>query len=118
MWHKDNRSETQKSQSFWVHSHHPEKDISQDRRKKKEIKPSVKLNYWSVFVSYTPVQKRGEDDDTQDAEGQDVDDVGEKHLPFTVKAILTLLITNGTQSWNCCRDKSRDGAQVKTSIKK
>ena len=43
-----------------------------------------------------PVKEGGEDEDTQDAEGQDVEDVGQEHLPFTVQTILTLLITDGT----------------------
>lgn len=48
-----------------------------------------------------PVKERGEDEDTQDAEGQNVKDVGQEHLPFTVQTILTLLITDGSQCRDC-----------------
>lgn len=48
-----------------------------------------------------PVKEGGEDEDTQDAEGQNVEDVGQEHLPFSVESILTLLITDGSQCWDC-----------------
>lgn len=50
---------------------------------------------------YPPVKERSENTNTQDAERQDVEDVGQEHLPFTVKPILTLLITDGPQRRNC-----------------
>lgn len=53
-----------------------------------------------VHTSFSPVKEGGEDNDTQDAEGQDVEDVGQEHLPFTVKTILTLLIADGSQRWD------------------
>lgn len=46
---------------------------------------------------YPPVKEGGEDENTQNAEGQDVEDVRQEHLPFTVQTILTLLITDGSQ---------------------
>lgn len=48
----------------------------------------------------SPVKEGGKDEDAQDAEGQDVEDVGQEHLPFTVQTILTLLITDGSQCWD------------------
>lgn len=57
-----------------------------------------------------PVKEGGEDEDTQDAEGQDVEDVGQEHLPFSVESILTLLITDGSQCWDC-EYKNRKGAK-------
>lgn len=48
-----------------------------------------------------PVQEGGEDADAEDAEGQVVEDVGQEHLPFAVKAVLTLLISDGSQRGNC-----------------
>lgn len=53
-----------------------------------------------IHTYYPPVKEGGEDENTQDAEGQDVEDVGQEHLPFTVKTILALLIADGSQ----CRD--------------
>lgn len=50
---------------------------------------------------HLPVKEGGEDENTQNAERQDVEDVGQEHLPFTVKAILTLLITDSSQCWDC-----------------
>lgn len=52
-------------------------------------------------VKNLPVKKGSEDEDTQDAEGQDVKDVGQEHLPFTVQTILTLLIADGSQRRDC-----------------
>lgn len=57
-----------------------------------------------------PVKEGGEDEDTQDAEGQDVEDVGQEHLPFSIESILTLLITDGSQCWDC-EYKNRKGAK-------
>lgn len=54
-----------------------------------------------IHTYYPPVKERGEDENTEDAERQDVKDVGQEHLPFTVKTILTLLITDGSQCRDC-----------------
>lgn len=64
--------------------------------------------WWGFICSYLPVNKGAEDDDTQDAEGQDVDDVGQEHLPFAVQAVLTLLITDGSQRRDCWGGKQSD----------
>ena len=39
-----------------------------------------------------PVEEGGEDEDTDDAEGQDVEDVGQEHLPLAVEPVLALLV--------------------------
>lgn len=54
-----------------------------------------------MHVYSPPVKEGGEDADAEDAEGQDVEDVGQEHLPFAVKAVLTLLVTDGSQRRNC-----------------
>lgn len=56
---------------------------------------------------HPPVQEGGEDADAEDAEGQVVEDVGQEHLPFAVKAVLTLLITDGSQRRNCPKKRVR-----------
>lgn len=56
------------------------------------------LCWWQT--NYLPIKEGWEDEDTQDAKGQDVEDVGQEHLPFTVQTILTLLITDGSQCWD------------------
>lgn len=56
---------------------------------------------WGKHARYPPVKEWSENTNTQNAERQDVEDVGQEHLPFTVKPILTLLITDGPQSRNC-----------------
>lgn len=44
-----------------------------------------------------PVKEGGKDEDAEDAEGQNVEDVGQEHLPFTVQTVLTLLVADGSQ---------------------
>ena len=46
----------------------------------------------SRHTQYPPVEEGGEDEDTNDAEGKDMEYVGQKHLPLLIEAILTLLI--------------------------
>lgn len=52
-------------------------------------------------MSNPPVEEGGEDADAEDAEGQVVEDVGQEHLPLAVKAVLALLVADGSQSRNC-----------------
>lgn len=64
-----------------------------------------------IHTYYPPVEEGGEDENTQDAEGQDVEDVGQEHLTFTVQTILTLLITDGSQGRDC-GEKQRERKQI------
>lgn len=59
------------------------------------------LRNLAKHVYYPPVKERGECENTEDAEGQNVEDVGQEHLPFTVETILTLLIADGSQGGDC-----------------
>lgn len=52
-----------------------------------------------------PIDERGEDEYTYDTEGQNMNDVGQKHLPLLVQAVFTLLIRYCSQSRDC-RDHS------------
>lgn len=69
--------------------------VTVEGNRKKKKKPA------QVLVCNPPVQEGGEDTDAEDAEGQVVEDVGQEHLPFAVKTVLTLLITDGSQRRNC-----------------
>lgn len=48
----------------------------------------------------SPVEEGGEDANAKHAEWQDVEDVGQEHLPLAVEAIFALLVADGSQ----CRD--------------
>lgn len=56
---------------------------------------------------YPPVKERGEDENTEQAERQDVEDVSQEHLPFTVETILTLLIADGSQGRDWKHERER-----------
>lgn len=130
MWHQDHCSETQEAQAVWVHPHRPERKAGRDKRVSAErvkgkgahmktIKPLREIEHaactypkWKhilyaaqcgkhIHAYYPPVKERGEDENTEDAEGQNVEDIGQEHLPFTVKTILTLLITDSSQCRDC-----------------
>ena len=47
-----------------------------------------------------PVQEGEEDEHADNAEGEDVEDVGQEHLSLLVQTILTLLVSHGPQSRN------------------
>lgn len=64
--------------------------------KKRYLKKDLLLNISRVFFN-VPIKKGAEDGDAHNAEGQDVEDVSQEHLPFIVEAVLTLLITDGSQ---------------------
>lgn len=116
MWHQDYSCETQETQGLRMHPHCPEKKADKaywicdplnllGRSKELLASPNQKhstiLHGKYVHTYYPPVKEGGEDKHTQDAEGQDVEDVGQEHLPFTVQTILTLLITDGPQRRDC-----------------
>lgn len=91
MWHQDYCRETQETQRLRVHSHRPAGGTEKFAAEGNKTKICT-----SVHVSNPPVKEGGEDADTEDAGGQDVEDVGQEHLPFAVKAVLTLLIADGS----------------------
>lgn len=97
MWHQDDCSETQEAQAVRVHPHCPERktgrDKTIDKRRARDWRQSIisiksskeveyaaytpTLNVANTYnIYYPPVKERGEDDDTEDAGGQDVEDVG------------------------------------------
>lgn len=95
MWHQDDCCETQETQGLRVHSYRPGHRKGYGWGEQEKKKPA------QVLVCNPPVQEGGEDADAEDAEGQVVEDVGQEHLPFAVKTVLTLLITDGSQRRNC-----------------
>lgn len=99
MWYQDYSSETQEAQRVRVHPHRPEEKAGNKSEGELRLR-EAEGEHKKYKYKCSPVKEGGEDDDTQDAEGQDVKDVGQEHLPFTVKTILTLLITDGSQRWD------------------
>lgn len=94
MWHQNHCCETQEAQRLRVHSHRPAGTGSGDRNVQRLR--ATKQTSAQVHVSNPPVKEGGEDADTEDAGGQDVEDVGQEHLPLAIKAVLTLLIADGS----------------------
>lgn len=101
-----------------MHPHRPERKAGRDRKETKQVivlleaklklriiinHPNEKKILYAAHCGkhihgyYPPVKERGEDENTEEAERQDVEDVGQEHLPFTVETILTLLIADGSQ---------------------
>lgn len=98
MWHQDDCCKTQEAQRLRVHSHRPGDRIQAQNCLQLRV---TKRTSAGVHAGSPPVKEGGEDADAEDAEGQDVEDVGQEHLPFAVKPILTLLITDGSERRNC-----------------
>ena len=61
--------------------------------------------------THLPVEEGGEYEHADNAEGQDVDDVGQEHLPFTVQTILTLLVTDSPQGRDYTHTHTQDRAE-------
>lgn len=98
MWHQDDSCERQETQRLRVHSHRPGDRIQAPTCLQLRVTERTSAG---VQVRSPPVKEGGEDADAEDAEGQDVEDVGQEHLPFAVKPVLTLLIADGSERRNC-----------------
>lgn len=61
----------------------------------------VNITHTEKRNTYSPVKERGENKYTDDTEGEDVNDVGQEHLPFLVQSIFTLLISYSSHSRDC-----------------
>lgn len=91
MRHQNHSSETQEAQTLRVHPYRPENQQQAWFKRKDLI-----IKYFISIVNL-PIKKWAKDGDAQSAEWQDVEDVGQEHLPFMIETILTLLITDGSQ---------------------
>lgn len=70
---------------------------------------------YTHLLQYLPVEKGRQDEDAQDAKGQNVEDIGQEHLPFTVQTILTLLIADGSQCWDCVTESTETQGEEGTT---
>lgn len=108
MWHQDNCSIAQEAHNLRVHPHRPESRAHREKSKGSKVNKVLTCVYSSQLQLsyYPPVKEGGEDENTEDAKGEDVEDVGQEHLPFTVETVLTFLIADGSQGWDCLEKQS------------
>lgn len=111
---RGDKSRVSTERDFKLRVHIRNRSSIKSLRKCSLLPPKWKLRLYvppsdkHIHAYYPPVKERGEDENTEDAEGQDVEDVGQEHLPFTVKTILTLLITDSSQCRDCRENRERE----------